>query len=63
MINLINNIVRSGKFKVTGRPVRIYQDDYCIYENVDLWEQRNVDMDLLAKSLMFEKRRNKSRNK
>lgn len=52
-----------GKFKVAGRNMRGYQDKYCIYESLDRWEQRNIDMDLLAKSLMFDKRKRVTRNK
>ena len=63
MINPISNIVRSGIFKVTGRHVCGHQDENFTYENLDWCEQHNVNMDLLTKSLLFEKRRNMIRNK
>ena len=59
IINPINNSIRSNKIRVTGQYVRVHQDDYCVYKELDWWEQRNIDMDLLAKSLMYERRRKK----
>ena len=41
------------------RHVSGYQDDYCVYEQLNWWGQRNVDMDLLAKSMMYAKRTKK----
>ena len=59
LINSINNIKRSNKLKITGLHISTHQDDYCIYENLNWWEQRNVDMDTLSKTLMFDRRQRK----
>ena len=53
LINAINNIRRKSIIKITGRHIPAHQDKYCIYENLDWWSQRNVDMDFLVKSLMY----------
>ena len=39
-----------------------HQDKHCVYEQLDWWGQRNVDMDLLAKSLMFARRKKGIKN-
>ena len=61
-MNVINNIVKNARFKVIARHVYGYQDDLCMYGKLDWWGKRNVDIDHLAKSLMFEKRRLKLMN-
>ena len=42
--------------KVKGRHVPDHQNDYCMYEYLNWWGQRNVDMDLLEKNLMYDRR-------
>ena len=59
----INKIIRSNKIRITGLHVRVHQDYYFFYEEINWWEQRNVDMGLLAKSVMYEKRSTKFKNK
>ena len=63
MINSINNIIKAAKFKSIGQHVWGHQDDYCVYDDLDLWIQRKVDMDQLEKLLIFGKRKNKIKNK
>ena len=55
MINPINKITTATNFEVIGRHVYGHQDENCVYEQLDWWGQRNVDMDLLAKSLMYDR--------
>lgn len=61
-INAVNHIQRTCKVQIKGRHIYANQDDYFIYENLDWWSQWNVDMELLAKSLMFQKRHHKMKN-
>ena len=57
LVNAITNIVKKASFRVIGRHVYGHQDYYFVYEELDWWGKRNVDMAQLARSLMFEKRR------
>ena len=59
LINSINAIKVSEILHVTSRHVKAHQHDYCIYKNLNWLEQRNADMDTLAQSLMFDRRRQK----
>ena len=63
LINAINNFRRKSIVKITGRHILADQDKYCIYENLVWWSQRNIDMDFLAKSLMYQRRKHKSKTK
>ena len=62
-INAINHIRKHSIIKIKGRHIPAHQDDYCIYEKLDWWSQRNIDMDLLAKSLIYQRRKLKITNK
>ena len=59
LINSINKITRNVQFTVIGRHVYGHQDKHCIYEKLDWWSQRNIYMNLLAKSLMYARRKQK----
>ena len=48
LINTINNIRRKSIMMITENHIPAHQDKYCIYESLDWWSQRNVDVDLLA---------------
>ena len=62
LINSINKITSNAQFDVICRHVHGHQDKHCVYEQLDWWGQRNVDMDLLAKSLMYARRKSKEKN-
>ena len=55
LINSINIITRNDKTKIIGSHVSSHQDDYCFYGQLDWRGQRNVDMDLLSKLLMYDR--------
>ena len=59
LINDINNICRTSIVKIIGQHIPSHQNDSCLYEHLDWWGQGNVDMDYLAKSPMFDRRRRK----
>ena len=61
LINPINKICSKVKFNIVGRHVPGHQDEHCVYELLDWWGQRNVDMDILVKSLMFARRKSKKK--
>ena len=60
LINAINSITKNVKFEVVGLSGN--QDDYCMHKQLDWRGKHNVDMDLLAKSMMYEKRTKKIKN-
>ena len=49
LMNAINSITNNARFEVVGRHVSGHPDNYCVYEHIDWWGQRNVDMELLVK--------------
>ena len=63
LINPINKINSTAQFQIVGRHVKGHQDKNCVYEHLDWWGQRNVDMDLIAKYLMFSRRKDGIKNK
>ena len=50
LINSIKIINRNENIEIIGRRITGHQDDYCMYEKLNWRGQRNVDMDILAKS-------------
>ena len=63
LINAINKIAEMCIARFNGRHVDAHQDYYVIYELLNLWGQRNIDMDLLSKSLIYRKRHIELKNK
>ena len=61
--NSIHNIIRRDISRIIGCHIQCHHGDYCVYYQLDWWGQRNVDMHLLAKSLMYTRRQQQHNNK
>ena len=62
LVNAINGITRNSLITFHGQVIAGHQDKATLFQNLTWWEQRNVEMDWLAKTYMQMLRRDQQTN-